>query len=253
MIQFAEQPHEFIVILIHAAESADCVPTNFPEELAWFYRQRFAMNTQKKEMLEFHLKQRGISDPEVLRAMEEVDRTLFVPDELRSQAYEDCPLPIGGDQTISQPYIVAYMAQALGLRAEDIVLECGAGCGYNAAVLSRIVRQVYTVEILPELAEIARRNLGRAGVENVEVRAGDAFLGWPAQSPFDGIVLTAAPPAVPEPLKEQLAVGGRLLAPVGVGTQELILLTKTDDERFREKPMLPVRFVPMTGEAQREI
>ena len=211
------------------------------------------MNAKKKEMLEFHLKERGISDPEVLRAMEEVDRTLFVPDELRSQAYEDCPLPIGGDQTISQPYIVAYMAQALGLRAEDIVLECGAGCGYNAAVLSRIVRQVYTVEILPELAEIARRNLGRAGVENVEVRAGDAFLGWPEKAPFDGMVLTAAPPAVPEPLKEQLAVGGRLLAPVGVGTQELILLTKTDDERFREKPMLPVRFVPMTGEAQREI
>ncbi|MFP4358768.1 MAG: protein-L-isoaspartate(D-aspartate) O-methyltransferase [Puniceicoccaceae bacterium] len=207
------------------------------------------MSTTKQEMLEYHLKGRGVTDPAVLRAMDEVDRGLFVPEEMRSQAYEDCPLPIGGGQTISQPYIVGYMAQALGLGEDDTVLECGAGCGYNAAVLSRIARQVYTVEILPELAEGARRNLEKAGIGNVEVRAGDAFQGWPEKAPFDAIVLTAAPAAVPEPLAEQLRVGGRLLAPVGVGTQDLTLVTRVDEEHFREKPLLPVRFVPMTGKA----
>lgn len=208
------------------------------------------MNPEKEKMLKVHLKGRDITDPDVLRAMAEVDRTAFIPEELHPQAYEDRPLPIGGGQTISQPYIVAYMAQELGLGPEDTVLECGAGCGYNAAVLARIAKQVDTVEIVPDLAESARRNLVRAGISNVEVRQGDAFMGWPEHAPFDAIVLTAAPAAIPEPLKQQLRVGGRLLAPIGVQVQHLVLLTKTDEAHFQETALLPVRFVPMTGQAQ---
>ncbi len=228
------------------------MPTDLSELLARNYRHDIVMHFKKREMLEVHLKRRGITDPEVLRAMAEVDRTLFIPEELRAHAYADQPLPIGGNQTISQPYIVAFMAQALHPRPDDIVLECGAGCGYGAAVLSRIVKQVYTVEILPELAIRARRNLEQAGIDNVEVREGDAFMGWPERAPFDAMVLTAAPAAIPKPLREQLRVGGRLLAPIGGDIQDLVLLTKTDEEHFREETLLPVRFVPMTGRAQQQ-
>lgn len=205
------------------------------------------MNTPIEHMLEFHLKQRDITDARVLVAMREVDRSLFVPDSLKEQAYADRPLPIGNGQTISQPYIVAYMAQALRLQPGDTVLEAGTGCGYNAAVLSRIAGKVYSVEIIESLAETARVNLERAGVSNVEVRQGDGFSGWPDQAPFDGIILTAAPAKIPEPLKQQLRVGGRLIGPVGVEDQNLVLLEKTGGTSFQEEWLLPVRFVPMTG------
>jgi len=206
--------------------------------------------TTKEEMIEDQLKRRGITDPEVLKAMWDVDRTLFVPEDMKPHAYEDRPLPIGRNQTISQPYIVAYMAQELKAGGGDIILEVGAGCGYNAAVLSKIVSHVYSIEIIEWLAELAAGNLRKAGIENVTTRFGDGYQGWPEHAPFDGITLTAAPPYVPEPLKQQLKIGGRLLAPVGIRSQKLMLLEKTEEDKFKEKQLLLVSFVPMTGKAQ---
>lgn len=208
------------------------------------------MNTTEEVMLDQHLKARGINDPDVLQAMAAVDRKQFVPPEWEERAFEDRPLPIGAGQTISQPYIVAYMLQALRLKPDDVVFEAGAGCGYNAAVLSRIVRQVYSVEIIKELADIAEANLKKAEIDNVEVRHGDGASGALDVAPFDAVILTAAPAAIPQPLKDQLRIGGRLLAPVGTQQQELILLEKYDEDAFREHKLLPVRFVPMTGQAE---
>ena len=205
----------------------------------------------KEEMIENQLKRRGVTDPRVIQAIWEVDRSLFVPEEMKQHAYEDRPLPIGKNQTISQPYIVAYMAQELALGPEDVVMEVGTGCGYNAAVLSRIVKHVYSVEIIEWLARLAKENLQKAGIQNVSIRFGDGYEGWPEKAPFDATVLTAAPPAIPEPLKRQLKVGGRLLAPVGTATQKLILLERTDENSFEGRMLLMVSFVPMTGEAQR--
>ncbi|MFN6945732.1 MAG: protein-L-isoaspartate(D-aspartate) O-methyltransferase, partial [Cytophagaceae bacterium] len=173
------------------------------------------MSATKEEMIEIHLKGRGIMDFKVINAMRLVDRTLFVPENLKEYAYEDQPLPIGKEQTISQPYIVAYMAQELRLGSEDKVLEIGTGCGYNAAVLSQIVSHVCSIEIDEELAENAKENLQKAGIQNVTTRCGDGYLGWKEEAPFDVIILTAAPHKIPEPLKNQLKIGGKLLAPVG--------------------------------------
>jgi len=182
--------------------------------------------------------------------MWDVDRSLFVPDEMKPHAYEDRPLPIGRDQTISQPYIVAYMAQELRAKGGDTVLEVGTGCGYNAAVLSKIVSQVYSIEIIDWLAKLAKNNLREARTENVTTRLGDGYQGWPEAAPFNAISLTAAPPYIPEPLKQQLKIGGRLLAPVGIRSQKLVLLEKREEGTFREKQLLLVSFVPMTGKAQ---
>lgn len=209
------------------------------------------MGATKEEMIENQLTKRGITDPKVLEAMWEVDRADFVPPEMQQHAYEDRPLPIGGDQTISQPYMVAYMAQELNLEPNAVVMEVGTGCGYNAAVLSRIVKHVFSFEIIDWLAELAQENLERAGIQGVTARFGDGYQGWPEKAPFDGIVLTAAPPSIPEPLKQQLRVGGKLLAPVGRTTQKLVRLEKTGDDMFTEKTLLMVSFVPMTGEAQK--
>jgi protein-L-isoaspartate(D-aspartate) O-methyltransferase len=206
----------------------------------------------RQEMIERQLKGRDIYDPVVINAMSKIDRTQFVPPEFKAQAYRDGPLPIGKDQTISQPYIVAYMAQALNLKPEYTVLEIGTGCGYNAAVLSRIVSHVYSIEIIEWLAAMARENLEKTTFKNISVRHGDGFLGWPEKAPFDAIMLTAAPSEVPEPLKGQLKVGGRLLAPVGDIIQSLVLLYKTDVDNYEEKTLHPVRFVPMTGLAQKQ-
>lgn len=205
----------------------------------------------KEEMLEKQLKNRGISDSKVLKAMEEIDRSLFVPEEMKPHAYEDRPLPIGKNQTISQPYIVAYMAEKLQPKPTDKVLEVGTGCGYNAAVLSRLVSEVYSVEIIEWLAELAKENLGKTDIDNIQTRHGDGYSGWPEEAPFDAIMLTAAPPYIPEPLKKQLKIGGRLLAPVGKSSQKLVLLTRTGEESFEEKTLLLVSFVPMTGEAEK--
>ncbi|RDV14187.1 protein-L-isoaspartate(D-aspartate) O-methyltransferase [Pontibacter diazotrophicus] len=208
------------------------------------------MRTTKEEMIDRQLEGRDIMDPDVIRAMREVDRSIFVPDDIKELTYEDRALPIGKEQTISQPYIVAYMAQMLGLKPDDVVLEVGTGCGYNAAVLSRIAAHVYSVEVIEWLADLAKENLEEAGIENVTSRHGDGFRGWPEKAPFDAIILTAAPPAIPEPLKLQLKIGGKLLAPVGKGIQKLVLLERTSDDLFDEKHLIPVQFVPMTGEAQ---
>ena len=207
--------------------------------------------TTKKEMIEQQLKGRGISDPDVLEAMQEVDRSLFVPEDKQDLVYEDRPLPIGKNQTISQPYIVAYMAENLRLEKKDKVLEMGTGCGYNAAVLSRLAAEVYSIEIIEWLAQLATENLEKTEYDNIHTRHGDGYAGWPEESPFDAIILTAAPPNIPKPLKEQLKIGGKLLAPVGKMNQKLILLHKTGEDEFEEKTLLPVRFVPMTGRADK--
>lgn len=205
----------------------------------------------KEEMIEQQLKGRNISDSAVLEAMKEVDRALFVPEDLQEKAYEDRPLPIGKDQTISQPYIVAYMAEQLQLQENEKILEVGTGCGYNAAILSRLVQEVYSVEIIGWLAELAEDNLQKTAFTNIHTRHGDGYAGWPTEAPFDAIILTAAPPNIPTPLKEQLKIGGRILAPVGRISQSLIMYHKTSPDTFEEKSLLPVRFVPMTGKADK--
>lgn len=205
----------------------------------------------KVEMIEKQLKNRGITDKAVLKAMQEVDRELFVPEEMKPHAYEDRPLPIGKEQTISQPYIVAYMAQQLLLKPDDLVLEVGTGCGYNAAVLSRIAGQVYSVEIIEWLADLAKENLEKTGIQNINTRHGDGYEGWPEMAPYDAIILTAAPPEIPEPLKKQLKIGGKLIAPVGRTSQRLVRIERTDRDVFKEETLLMVSFVPMTGEAQK--
>jgi len=195
---------------------------------------------------------RGVADPRVLAAMRKVPRHEFVPPAQRARAYEDHPLPIGEEQTISQPYIVAYMAELACIPRDGRVLEIGTGSGYGAAVLAEIAAEVYTIEILEPLARRAQEDLARTGYGRVQVRCGDGYRGWPEAAPFDAIILTAAPPEVPQPLKEQLRIGGVLVAPVGEEEQELIIVTRTQ-EGFLVRRDLPVRFVPMTGEADRPV
>ena len=198
------------------------------------------------QMVDQQIAGRDIKDARVLDAMRRVPRHEFVPEPLRGSAYEDSPLPIGHDQTISQPYIVAYMTEALELAASHRVLEIGTGSGYQAAVLGELVNEVYTIEIVAPLAERARHTLAALGYKNVHVRTGNGYLGWPEHAPFDRVMVTAAPDAVPPALVEQLKIGGLMAIPVGVGNQELRILRRTDGgmEVLRT---LPVRFVPMTG------
>jgi protein-L-isoaspartate(D-aspartate) O-methyltransferase len=203
----------------------------------------------REEMVAQQLVARDIVDQKVLRVMGRVPRHLFVPEKLREYAYVDRPLPIGEGQTISQPYIVAYMTQALEVGEKDRVLEVGTGSGYQAAVLAELVEQVYTIEIIPALAEQAERRLEELGYENIRVRQGDGYLGWPEAAPFDAIAVTAAPSHVPQPLVAQLKEGGRLVLPVGGHSQELVRLVK-EGGTTRLDTLLPVRFVPMTGKAQ---
>jgi protein-L-isoaspartate(D-aspartate) O-methyltransferase len=200
-------------------------------------------------MVEEQIERRGVHDPRVLEAMRTVPRHLFVPEALRDRAYDDAPLPIGDGQTISQPYIVAFMTEAAHLKPGDRVLEVGTGSGYQAAVLSSVGAEVMSIEILPGLAERARQALAAAGFAKVAVRTGDGFRGWPEAAPFDAVLVTAAPDEVPPPLLGQLKIGGVLVIPVGTGTQELIRVTRTAKGYERES-LLPVRFVPMTGEAR---
>ncbi len=204
----------------------------------------------RDKMIEQQLKGRDIYDGKVLRAMHAVDRALFVPKEMQDSAYDDTPLPIGRGQTISQPYIVAYMAQAMDLKPEDKVLEIGSGCGYNAAVLSQMASHVYSIEIIEWLTDLARKNLIKAGITNVSLLHGDGYKGWPEKSPFDKIMLTAAAPYVPKALKDQLNVGGKILIPLGNGFQKLILFEKEGEEDYTEHDLIPVRFVPLTGKRQ---
>lgn len=188
-------------------------------------------------------------NPAVLEAMQRVPRHEFVPPVLREEAYADRPLPIGEGQTISQPYIVAVMSHLLGVSSGGRVFELGTGSGYQAAVLAELGAQVYTVEIIPQLAERARSTLERLGYDGVQVRAGDGYLGWPGAAPFDGILVTAAGDHVPKPLIDQLKPGGRLVMPVGTpdGAQQLRVLEKAPDGSLATRAVLPVRFVPLTG------
>ena len=191
---------------------------------------------------------RDALDPRVMAAMAEVPREEFVPGFEQAYAYANGPLPIGHGQTISQPYIVALMTDLLSCGPEDRVLEVGTGSGYQAAVLSRLVAQVYSIEIVPELAEEARRQLRHLGYDNVECRQGDGYLGWPGEAPFDGIIVTAAAPAIPPPLVDQLREGARLVLPIGpqFGHQELIVVEKLPGGDLRRTDVLGVAFVPLT-------
>jgi protein-L-isoaspartate(D-aspartate) O-methyltransferase len=199
------------------------------------------------EMVRRHIAGRGIRDTAVLRAMQTVPRHLFVPEELEGAAYGDQPLPIGRGQTISQPYIVAFMAEAAGIAPGARVLEIGTGSGYGAAVLAELAAEVYTVEIVPELAAQARQTLEAAGYGRVHVRTGNGWMGWPEHAPYDAVVVTAAPDEVPQALVDQLAPGGTLVVPVGGQRQTLRVLRKTP-RGLEEEASLPVRFVPMVGE-----
>jgi protein-L-isoaspartate(D-aspartate) O-methyltransferase len=203
----------------------------------------------RARMVERQIAARGVSDRRVLDAMRQVPREAFVAEGFEEFAYEDHPLPIEQGQTISQPYIVALMIEAAEVQPSDNVLEIGTGSGYGAAVLSRIADKVFTVERHGLLAEAGRERLARLGYRNVEVRHGDGTLGWPEAAPFDAIIVTAAPERIPEPLKDQLKIGGRMVIPVGSFVQDLTLLTKTPNG-FTKKKLEAVRFVPMTGEAQ---
>jgi len=205
---------------------------------------------ERARMVELQLARRGVSDPRVLEAMRRVPRHRFVDPEQGGRAYGDHPLAIGLGQTISQPFVVGFMSQALGLEGDERVLEIGTGSGYQAAILGELAREVWTIEILEPLATRARATLEELGYTNVHVRCGDGYLGWPEAAPFDAILLAAAPDHVPQPLVDQLAVGGRMILPLGDETQELVLLRKTE-EGLRTEEVLPVRFVPMTGIAER--
>lgn len=198
-------------------------------------------------MVERQIRQRGVSDARVLAAMEAVPRDRFVPPDARARAYDDEPLAIGFNQTISQPYIVAHMTEALDVRDSHRVLEIGTGSGYQAAVLARLAREVWTIEIVPELAARASGVLRDLRLNNVHVRHGDGYNGWPEQAPFDRIVVTAAPDEIPHPLIEQLAVGGRLVIPVGSqgGPQWMMVVEKSSSGVVRNRT-IPVQFVPLT-------
>lgn len=205
---------------------------------------------KRERMVTRQIANRGITNPAILAAMRAVPRELFVPEAFRAYAYDDSPLPIPAEQTISQPYVVAYMIAALALEPDDRVLEIGTGSGYAAAVLSRIVSQVYTVERHRSLAAYARQRLAQGGYDNVEVRHGDGTLGWPEHAPYDGIIVAAGGPTIPLSLQQQLTIGGRLVMPVGRRRhhQNLVLLTRIDAEVFTDEVLAPVAFVPLIGD-----
>ena len=235
LVRFARR-YSWAVLVVAA-----CVPSGavaFQAAAAGFEAERLRMINQQ-------LKGRDIRDPRVLDAMLKVPRHLFVPESLRPRAYTDSPVPIGYDQTISQPYIVAFMTEALDVQSNHRVLEIGTGSGYQAAVLGLLANRVYTIEIIAPLAERARGTLADLGFRNIEVRTGNGYLGWPEHAPYDRIMVTAAPEEVPPALVQQLKVGGLMAIPVGTVTQQLRILRRTTTamETLRT---LPVRFVPMT-------
>ena len=205
---------------------------------------------QRDTMVREQIAARGVKDAAVLAAMRRVPRHEFVPAGQRAFAYEDRPLPIGEGQTISQPFIVGAMTELLQVKPGQRVLEIGTGSGYQAAVLAELGVEVYTIEIVEPLAASAKATLARLGYKNVHVRAGDGYVGWPEVAPFDAIIVTAAPPRVPQPLIDQLKPGARLVVPEGEREQELVVYEKSRDGTVRRTSVIPVRFVPMTGKAQ---
>ena len=206
---------------------------------------------ERLEMVSSQIEARGVRNPRVLEAMRQVERHRFIPADGQALAYRDGPVAIGQSQTISQPYIVACMTEFLKPQPSDHVLEIGTGSGYQAAVLAEIVKEVYTIEIVDPLASQAQDVLKELKYQNIRFRTGDGYKGWPEAAPFDKIIVTAAPPKVPQPLLDQLKLGGRMIIPVGRWNQELLLIRHTPDGYQREH-VFPVRFVPMTGAAQEE-
>ena len=205
----------------------------------------------REKMVETQIKARGVKDPRVLSALLKVERHRFVPEEYLNSAYADQPLPIGEGQTISQPYIVALMTELLGLKGDEKVLEIGTGSGYQAAILAELAKEVYTLEIIEPLASMAKNRLLQLGYQNIKVKAGDGYLGWPEFSPFDAIIITCAPDHIPKSLIEQLKEGGRMVVPVGTYTQELKKIVKCSG-KIETTDVIPVVFVPMTGEAMKQ-
>ena len=208
-------------------------------------------SAERRRMVAEQIRGRDIRDPRVLAAMERVERHLFMPEGVRAEAYGDHPVSIGYGQTISQPYIVAFMTEALDVQADHRVLEIGTGSGYQAAILGELAREVFTIEIVEPLGESARATLERLGYKNVHVRVGNGYAGWPDRAPFDRIIVTAAPDAVPPALVEQLKIGGLMAIPVGTFSQELRILRRTASGMETLKT-LPVRFVPMTGKDKKD-
>jgi protein-L-isoaspartate(D-aspartate) O-methyltransferase len=218
----------------------------------WFMQRSSdgAYTTSAAAMVERQLRPRGIDDPKTLRVMAKVPREKFVPKEMRARAYEDRPLPIGYGQTISQPFIVAFMTQELKPKASDRVLEIGTGSGYQAAVLAELVAEVYTIEIVRPLAQQAETLLGELGYKNIHVKAGDGYKGWPEHAPFDAIIVTAAPDHIPQPLVEQLKEGGRMVIPVGGAIVQHLNVLEKRGGVVKQTAAIPVRFVPLTRDPE---
>ena len=209
----------------------------------------YSRQAERDQMVQEQIMARGVTDPRVLNVMRTIPRHQFVLESDVEEAYEDHPLPIGFGQTISQPYIVAFMTEALNLQPHERVLEIGAGSGYQAAVLSQLSQKAFSIEIVESLADRAKKTLNNLGINNVIIRTGDGYQGWLNEAPFDAIMLTAAPEHIPQPLLDQLVIGGRLILPLGKMVQRLILMKRTQ-EVWKKDELFPVAFVPMTGEVQ---
>jgi len=235
-VTFKNVPQLFAAIVLAALPST--LPSSGQREAGGDWE------AARRRMVKQDLAARGVSNPAVLEAMGRVPRHLFVPPAVRDLAYDDRPLPIGLGQTISQPYIVAYMTEALRLAPDQTVLEIGTGSGYQAAVLAELAREVLTIEIVAELAERARRTLAGAGYKNIDVRTGNGYLGWPERAPFQRIIVTAAPEKIPQALVDQLAVGGIMVVPVGRDSQQMTIVSKTATGVTNTQTMR-VLFVPM--------
>jgi protein-L-isoaspartate(D-aspartate) O-methyltransferase len=261
--RFALCASSLVLTLVTLACSTDCAPAQVVPGVTKGERKKVpampatepqpavdtpAFARARVRMVDEQIMARGVRDERVLSVLRAVPRHAFVAEDERAFAYSDHPLPIEGEQTISQPYIVALMTELAQISPGEKVLEVGTGSGYQAAVLAALGAHVYSIEILKELADSARERLRALGYD-VQVRHGDGYAGWPEAAPFDAILVTAAPPAIPAPLREQLAIGGRLVIPVGVSFQDLIVLTRTA-QGYERQNVLPVRFVPMTGEAE---
>ncbi len=232
-----------LVVLLFLMNS--CGPSSLPEQIVIEENANQEFEKQRRNLIDL-LRSQGISSSTVLDAMLKVPRHKFVPSSQRDMAYQNRPLPIGHDQTISQPFIVGYMTEAASIAPGEKVLEIGTGSGYQAAVLAELAKDVYTIEIIPELAEGARSILRELGYKNVHVKTGNGYEGWPEHAPFDAIVVTAAPDQVPQALVNQLALNGKMVIPVGTTFQEMVIITR-NESGVVERRTIPVRFVPMTG------
>lgn len=227
------------------------MPSDSPEKADNSAAEQPARINERNAMVTTQIAARDIKNPDVLAVMRKIPRHEFVPEEIKDHAYEDGALPIGNGQTISQPYIVALMTEALQLTKDCRVLEIGTGCGYQSAVLAALCRQVFSIEIVAPLADETRERLARLAIDNVQIRTADGYRGWPEEGPFDCIIVTAAPDHIPEHLFAQLKEGGRLIIPVGEGNQDLIVFKLMDEGGLETTRLIPVRFVPMTGEAMK--